>query len=236
MAQVNNHLATFKKTFTERFYRHIRLKLSVPVSQANAALITLFWEIGKELHAFVTKEQAVNKKLLLERLATDLVRQYGSYLGADNLQYMQFLFETFPTASEIEDIQYHVSWEHILLLLKIEDKLLRRVYLQYSSAHHLSEADLRDAIKSEVHKTGVAGAQAKTPRRSGAVTALDRALASKAGLTNPFAASHFEAFRQLTEYPAAGEPTAEDEPAPERKEQPLYAAIEGLIERYRKKQ
>lgn len=238
--KMNNYFFGFKKTFTERFYRQIRLKLYGIVRAANAELITLFWETGKILDiTFAGEVNASTRNTRVKKIANDLSVQYGEYFNEKNLQQMLLFFRKFPDRKTIDHIKCTMSWEHILVLLEIETDQLRDFYLQYSIQHTVGPGELKTIIAGKVHQQSPAGKanqpNQQTRKPHSARTVMEQMISNEKGWVNPFRPPVLAAFRMLTELPITKKTIPAQNAAGNKPADP-YHQIDKLVHAYREKQ
>lgn len=105
----------------------------------NSGLITLFWQIGKELN----KLNYLIKKAEYDQFG---IARYGPFFTEKNLHNMCLFAEQFPDLFAIEQFASFVTWEHILILLKLEGLEVKLFYIKLTVNEGLSVPRLRKRI------------------------------------------------------------------------------------------
>jgi len=97
----------------------------------NAALTTLYWEIGTRIRRDVLHEKrAEYGKQIVAALARQLETEFGSGFGARNLFYMVQFAEVFPDQEMVHALRSQLGWTHFRSILRIEDSLKREFYAE----------------------------------------------------------------------------------------------------------
>jgi predicted nuclease of restriction endonuclease-like (RecB) superfamily len=141
-------------------------------ASANLALVNLYWNIGRVITQDIQKNEkrAGYGDLLMERLATTLLRDYGSGYSIHNLRDMRRFFDMFeirqtPSAeldegrkrqtvsAEIRERiridfrkHYRLGWSHYRLLLSQSDSIRRMFYFGQTADQRWSVRELRRQI------------------------------------------------------------------------------------------
>lgn len=116
----------------------------------NANLMKLFWEIGHEINKFSLKNQLdqVQQKALVRIISESLTVEYGRYFVRKNLDNMRRLATIYSDFVKFQEISLFLSWQHFLILIKIENDQEREFYLNLKIADGLAPAELEREIAS----------------------------------------------------------------------------------------
>lgn len=110
----------------------------------NAALSTLYWQIGKRINQEILKGGKANYgKEILATLSQQLSREYGNGFSYSAFTRMVQFFEAFPDARIVATLSQTLSWSHFRLEL---EKSGIRV------AKYLTELPSRNILEQELHK------------------------------------------------------------------------------------
>ncbi|NEU07043.1 DUF1016 domain-containing protein [Flavihumibacter sp. R14] len=116
----------------------------------NVELVSLFWKTGKQvadyLNAGNTKTQI---KPLVSDISDELTLRYGKLFSKRNVAKMKLFAEHFPNISVAKDISRLLSWQHILILLRIKDLESKWFYVDITIRQGLSPDQLLDAIRNK---------------------------------------------------------------------------------------
>jgi predicted nuclease of restriction endonuclease-like (RecB) superfamily len=222
------------------------------VRVANAELVALFWQIGKELNECLDKtKQTKDSKLVIRSISSALVENYGHLLNEKKIKEMGLFANLFPDLSAVKQFVHFVSWEHILVLLKIKDWDARQFYLRLKMELGLSVKDLRRQISSGLYERQQSDKTPKlkdgyraerTPKNDAGLLQIpkpDFEMVTKNDLvlTNVFKEPLLSSFRMLTE-PAKGLPKqlVVKNKKPSGIEEELFEAITQHIKEYRHRQ
>lgn len=117
----------------------------------NGKLIRLFSKIGKELNQYDDKNKgSKHSKFIISEVSKQLVANYGPYFIERNLKKMAQFADQFPDLSPQTQILSFVSWDHLLLLMKIKDLEAKFFYLNLTIEQGLSVNKLRKQISSNI--------------------------------------------------------------------------------------
>ena len=98
---------------------------------ANAALTTLYWEIGARIRRDVLKdERAEYGAEIVAALGRHLEGQFGRGFGEKNLRRMVQFAEAFPDRAIVAAMLRQLGWTHFTLLIPIKDALKRDFYAE----------------------------------------------------------------------------------------------------------
>jgi predicted nuclease of restriction endonuclease-like (RecB) superfamily len=110
-------------------YESIRTALSEArtkvVTAVNSAMVSVYWEIGKQINDAVG-ERAEYGRSLLEYLSERLTKEFGKGFTERNLRAMRQFYEAFPIR---HTLRAELSWSHYRLLMRVEEPSRREFYL-----------------------------------------------------------------------------------------------------------
>jgi len=128
--------------------RQSRLKATMAV---NAAMLSLYWRIGKT----ILEQQAASGwgAKVVDRLAADLRKDFPDMQGLSprNLKYMRKFAETYPDAAFVQQPAAQIPWfHHCALLDKVKEPEARLFYMQKAQEHGWSRDILTLQIQSNL--------------------------------------------------------------------------------------
>jgi hypothetical protein len=131
--QYDKLVSQISKTYIEG-YRKTVMAVSRQVTET-------YWEVGKQIVEF---EQNGNQRAeygssLMERLSKDLSLLHGKGFSLSNIKRMRQLYLTYPNGAELP---HHLSWSHLVELLKINDPLERSFYQKQAILENWSTTEL----------------------------------------------------------------------------------------------
>jgi predicted nuclease of restriction endonuclease-like (RecB) superfamily len=120
---------------------------------ANAELVRLYWEIGREILDNQKREGWGAK--IIDRLATDLQRAFPKLSGYSvrNLKYMRAFAEAWPDAEIVHQLGAQIPWKHNCVLLdRVKDSETREFYIRKTVEHGWSRSVLIHQLDTNLHK------------------------------------------------------------------------------------
>lgn len=126
--------------------RHAQLRATLAV---NRELVSLYWQIGREI--LVRQEAEGWGAKVIDRLAADLRREFPEMTGLSrtNLKYMRSLAEAYPGDEIGQQAVGQIPWGHnIVLLTRVDDPAERLWYAARTVEHGWSRAVLVHQIES----------------------------------------------------------------------------------------
>lgn len=132
--------------------RIIHERLSTILS-ANAAMVLLYWDIGKTILQRQAKEGWGAK--VIDRLATDLREAFPDMKGLSprNLKYMRAFAEAWPDREFVQAALAQITWYHNLALLeKLDNSETRLWYARQAVANGWSRNILVLHIERRLHE------------------------------------------------------------------------------------
>lgn len=98
---------------------------------ANAALTTLYWQLGHRVRTEVLEEQrAEYGAQIVAAVGRQLETLYGRGFGEKNLRRMVQFATVFPDAETVAALRRQLSWAHFKLLIPLKDSLKREFYAE----------------------------------------------------------------------------------------------------------
>lgn len=114
---------------------------------ANAALTTLYWELGQRVRTEVLRGQrAEYGARIVAAVGRQLETQYGRGFGEKNLRRMVQFAAAFPDAQIVATLRRQLSWAHIRQLIPLKDPLQREFYAEMSRVEGWSTRVLAEKI------------------------------------------------------------------------------------------
>lgn len=107
----------------------------------NDQLIETYWQVGRHIVEFEQggKIRADYGTALLASLAKDLSLRHGKGFSRSNLIRIRQFYQAYPNGATLS---HHLSWSHMVELLKIDDPLERGFYEQQAGREHWSVREL----------------------------------------------------------------------------------------------
>ena len=119
----------------------------------NAALTTLYWQIGKRINEEILKgERAEYGALILPTLSAKLVPLYGEGFSERNLARMIKFSEAFSDSLIVVTLSRQLSWSHFIELLPLKQYLQRDFYAEMCRVERWSVRALRKKIDSMLYE------------------------------------------------------------------------------------
>lgn len=123
------------------------------VLAANAELIRLYWQIGRDIRQ---RQQAQGwGSKVIERLARDLREAFPDMKGFSraNLLYMRAFAEAWPDEQIVQQLAGQLPWFHLVLLItRLKDSETRERYARKAIAEGWSRATLEANIRNRLHE------------------------------------------------------------------------------------
>jgi predicted nuclease of restriction endonuclease-like (RecB) superfamily len=115
---------------------------------ANSELLTLFWNIGKELNfLFNNKIETQTSGITLKGISKNLAIKYGPHFTSKSLNIMRKFAGTFPNFLNLQQHIHLISWEHVIVLMKLKRKSEIEFYLTLKIKQGLSVKELKREIE-----------------------------------------------------------------------------------------
>lgn len=98
---------------------------------ANAALTTLYWQLGRRVHTDVLDgKRADYGAQIVAAVGRQLEERYGGGFGEKNLRRMVQFATVFPDAEIVAALRRQLTWAHFKLLIPLKDSLKRDFYTE----------------------------------------------------------------------------------------------------------
>jgi hypothetical protein len=103
---------------------------------ANAALVTLYWNVGNRIKTDILgNERAQYGRLIVHALSAELTAEYGKGFSEKTLRRMIQFAEVFPDQQIVVSLTRQLSWTHFVALIHMKDPLQREFYAEKSYEH-----------------------------------------------------------------------------------------------------
>lgn len=120
---------------------------------ANAALTTLYWQIGHRIHTEILDGQrAEYGARIVVAVGRQLGARYGQGFGEKNVRRMVQFATAFPDAEIVATLRRQLTWGHFKALIPLRDSLKREFYAEMSRIEGWSTRDLRGRIDSMLYE------------------------------------------------------------------------------------
>jgi predicted nuclease of restriction endonuclease-like (RecB) superfamily len=115
----------------------------------NAALVTLYWQIGRRIQQDILKQKrAEYGERIVSALSTQLTAEFGRGFGARNLFRMIRFAETFPDFKIVSALRTQLGWTHFRQIIALEEPLQRDFYAEMCRLERWSTRTLEKKINS----------------------------------------------------------------------------------------
>jgi len=119
----------------------------------NAAMTTLYWQIGRRINQEVLKEQrAEYGRQIVVSLARQLETEYGKGWSEKQLRHCLRFAETFPDEEIVSALRRQLSWTHIKTLIYIDDELKRSFYIEMCKLEKWGTRILQERVNSLLYE------------------------------------------------------------------------------------
>lgn len=116
----------------------------------NTEMLNLYWYIGKSIMEIQQgDERASYGDAVLEKLSEKLTAEFGKGFSKRNLERMRKFYCLFPIATTVSS---QLSWSHYLELIKIDEELKRKFYLNECINSRWSVRELQRQIGSLLYE------------------------------------------------------------------------------------
>ncbi len=120
---------------------------------ANAALTTLYWQIGTRIRQDVLKEQRAEYGAeIVAALGRQLEARYGRGFGEKNLRRMVQFAEAFPDGEIVVTLSRQLGWSHFMALIPMREPLKRDFYAEMCRVERWSVRALRQKIDGMLYE------------------------------------------------------------------------------------
>ena len=106
----------------------------------NFAMVEAYWLMGRRI---VEEEQQGNERAaygekILKTLSKELTKEFGKGFSERNLRDFRQFFLTFQETEIWHTLCAKLSWSHIRLIMRVENKDAQKYYLQEAAENHWS--------------------------------------------------------------------------------------------------
>lgn len=123
------------------------------VLSANAGMVLLYWEIGKQI--LQSQKLSGWGSKVIARLSNDLSKTFPDMKGFSprNLLFMRAFVETYPEISIVKQVVSLIPWGHIVRLIQtVKDPGVREWYIRSTVTHGWSRSVLEMQINRQLHR------------------------------------------------------------------------------------
>lgn len=112
-----------------------------------------YWHIGKRIieQEQNGKERAEYGKALIETLADELTKEYGTSYSKRNLQYFRKFYLAFPDEQIVNACVHNLNWTHFRSLLRVQDEDARVWYMKEAASESWSSRTLDRNIGTQYY-------------------------------------------------------------------------------------
>jgi len=130
----------------------------------NSAMVEAYWLIGKRI---VEEEQQGNERAtygeeIIKTLSVELTKEFGSGFGIRNLWDFRKFYLNFQESGIMHTLCAQLSWSHIRLIMRVENKDAQKYYLKEAAENHWSVRTL-DRNISTLYYNRLLSSQIKEP-------------------------------------------------------------------------
>jgi len=119
------------------------------VQTINAELSSLYWQVGRRIHAAVLgRKRAAYGQQILRNLAAQLTVAYGRGWSEKQLRHCLRFAEAMPDENFVAALRRDLSWTHIKALIYIDDALKRNFYIELCRLEHWSSRQLQERVNA----------------------------------------------------------------------------------------
>jgi predicted nuclease of restriction endonuclease-like (RecB) superfamily len=120
---------------------------------ANAALTTLYWQLGHRIRTDVLQtERATYGAQIVAAVGQELQTLHGRGFGEKNLRRMVQFCEVFPDPAIVAALLRQLGWTHFTLLIPLNDPLKRDFYAEMCRIERWSTRELRAKIDGMLYE------------------------------------------------------------------------------------
>ena len=133
--------------------RMIELARQQVAQTANAALTTLYWQLGKRVQTqILASQRAEYGAQIVAALGRQLESRYGRGFGEKNLRRMVQFAETFPDEQIVAALRRQLGWAHFKILIPIKESFKREFYAEMCRIHNWSTRALAEKIDGMLYE------------------------------------------------------------------------------------
>lgn len=122
-------------------------------SAASKAMVLTYWNVGKRIveQEQDGRERAEYGKTLIETLAEELTREFGTSYSKRNLQYFRKFYLFFPDEQIVNACVHNLNWTHFRSLLRVKDEDARIWYMKEAASEGWSSRTLDRNISTQYY-------------------------------------------------------------------------------------
>jgi hypothetical protein len=114
---------------------------------ANAALVTLYWQLGHRVRSEVLEGRRAEYGVqIVATVSRQLEGRYGRGFNEKSLRRMVQFATDFPDAAIVATLSRQLGWSHFVELIPIKDALEREFYAEMCRIERWSVRQLRERI------------------------------------------------------------------------------------------
>jgi predicted nuclease of restriction endonuclease-like (RecB) superfamily len=119
----------------------------------NAALVSLYWQIGTRIRKDILKEErAEYGQAIVSALGRQLEAEFGRGFSGKNLHHMVKFAEAFPEEEIVSALRRQLSWTHFKQLIYMKEPLQRDFYAEMCRIENWSTRMLREKIDGMLYE------------------------------------------------------------------------------------
>lgn len=123
------------------------------VQAANAALTTLYWQIGVRIRQDVLEERRAKYGAeILSALGQRLEGQYGRGFDEKSLRHMVRFAEQFPDEAIVSALRRQLTWSHFKTLIYLDEPLKRDFYAELCRVERWSTRVLQHKVQGMLYE------------------------------------------------------------------------------------
>ena len=120
---------------------------------ANAALTTLYWQIGRRVqHDVLKQRRAEYGAEIIAALGKRLAREHGRGFDEKSLRHMVRFAEQFPDQAIVSALWRQLSWSHFKTLSYLDDPLKKDFYAELCRVERWSTRLLRQKVQGMLYE------------------------------------------------------------------------------------
>jgi len=160
---MNKKLNLIKTSFYNDIRQILQSARNKAYSVINTAMIDAYWLIGRRI---VEEEQKGKNRAeygheLIKKLSIELNAEFGKGFSVANLKNFRRFYITFANDKKGYTLCSQLSWSHIRLIMRIENKNTRNWYLTESKTENWSVRQLQRHINSNYYERLLSSADKK---------------------------------------------------------------------------
>lgn len=145
--------ATTDKALLRDVRRLIEEARSTVAVTVNAALTTLYWQVGKRINEEILKGvRAGYGEQIVHALSAQLQVEYGNGFSEKGIRRMMQCAEAFPNLEIVVTLSRQLSWSHFIELIPLKQELQRDFYAEMCRIERWSVRTLRRKIDSMLYE------------------------------------------------------------------------------------